>query len=457
MSSREQNRVLAGPTIITFFYYVIPSMIGLLSLTTASLVDGIFVGNIVGSDALAAVSLLLPYLTFLIAISLMLAIGGAVTAGKYLGEGNTTAASNIMSKTLITAVLVNLFFALLSLALEPTLYTILNVPAHIQPLVTEYFAIIRWVFILQLSTMVLYYFVRTDGHPVLGTKALVIGALTNVVLDWVFILHLDMGIAGAAYATAIAQLIQCMVLVTYFFSPKRTLRFSFKQQNWRAIVSTAYNGVSEFVNEVSVGALFLLLNWLLIAQLGANGVAAFSVVNYFIFLSVMVSYGVADALHLLVSQNYGAKNTPRVYAFLKISLSSVLLTGLLLAGALIFAQTSLTTLFLNERDSEVTELVGDVIGLMWPVFIVNGINILLGCYLTAIHKPAPSALIALCRSILFPATMLVFLYLAFYHTTLLSLSPSPLLFLIALPIAEWLTFVFALIYSYRFRPSTLLE
>ena len=184
MSSREQNRVLAGPPIITFFYYVIPSMIGLLSLTTASLVDGIFVGNIVGSDALAAVSLLLPYLTFLIAISLMLAIGGAVTAGKYLGEGNTTAASDIMSKTLITAVLVNLFFALLSLALEPTLYAILNVPAHIQPLVTEYFAIIRWVFILQLSTMVLYYFVRTDGHPVLGTKALVIGALTNVAVSY---------------------------------------------------------------------------------------------------------------------------------------------------------------------------------------------------------------------------------------------------------------------------------
>ena len=115
MSSREQNRVLAGPTIPTFFYYVIPSMIGLLSLTTASLVDGIFVGNIVGSDALAAVSLLLPYLTFLIAISLMLAIGGAVTAGKYLGEGNTAAASGIMSKTLITAVSVNLFSHCLAL------------------------------------------------------------------------------------------------------------------------------------------------------------------------------------------------------------------------------------------------------------------------------------------------------------------------------------------------------
>lgn len=279
MSNRHSNPALEGPVLSTFFYYVLPSMVGLVALTTANLVDGIFVGNYVGAEALAAISLLLPYFSLLIAISLMLAIGGAVTVGKYLGQKDGATASALFSKVFMVTVLLNSLFALISFVAEPGLLWLLNAPSEVQPLMQEYLAVIRWVFIGQLSTMVLYYFVRMDGHPVLATCALVTGALSNIGLDALFIVHWQMGLAGAAYATAIAQLLQFAVLSVWFFSRRRTLHFSLLQKNWGKLWRTAYNGVSEFINEISVGLLFLLLNWLLVLQLGIEGVAAFSVVN----------------------------------------------------------------------------------------------------------------------------------------------------------------------------------
>src|SRR5690606_31621574 len=134
-----------------------------------------------------------------------------------------------------------------------TLYGLLNVPASIAPLVAEYFDVIRWVLVLQLSTMVLYYFVRADGHPMLATGALVVGALGNVALDALFVVRLEMGLRGAAYALAISQVAQCAVLCAYFFSRSRTLFFVPLQKDWSHLVRASYNGVSEFINEISAG------------------------------------------------------------------------------------------------------------------------------------------------------------------------------------------------------------
>ncbi len=456
MSNRHSNPALEGPVLSTFFYYVLPSMVGLVALTTANLVDGIFVGNYVGAEALAAISLLLPYFSLLIAISLMLAIGGAVTVGKYLGQKDGATASALFSKVLLVTVLLNSLFALISFVAEPGLLWLLNAPSEVQPLMQEYLAVIRWIFIGQLSTMVLYYFVRMDGHPVLATCALVTGALSNIGLDALFIVHWQMGLAGAAYATAIAQLLQFAVLSVWFFSRRRTLRFSFLQKNWGKLWRTAYNGVSEFINEISVGLLFLLLNWLLVLQLGIEGVAAFSVVNYLIFLSVMLSYGVADALHLLVSQNYGAGNRQRISQFLKLSLLSACAMGVLLVCALVFAQNTVLAWFLEAEAQAVAELSGNIMLLLWPLFLVNGCNILLSCYLTAVHQPGVSATLASCRSILLPAAMLMLFYWLFYHVSWGDPVPSDWLFLIGLPVAEWLTFLLALAYAWRFRPARLL-
>src|SRR5690606_2139086 len=138
-------------------------------------------------------------------------------------------------------------------------------------LVGEYFGVIRWVLVLQLTTMVLYYFVRADGHPILATASLITGALGNIGLDALFVIHLELGLAGAAYAMALSQVLQFGVLAIYFLSPSKTLTFSLAQRKWSHLAQASHNGVSEFINEISAGLIFWLLNILLVERLGVEG------------------------------------------------------------------------------------------------------------------------------------------------------------------------------------------
>jgi putative MATE family efflux protein len=440
-----RSPIFTGPIIRTFFYYVIPSLIGLVALTTANLVDGAVVGNYLGPDALASITLLIPYFTLLFGLALMLAIGGSVRVGKYIGEQNIAAASSMFSKSLIAAFIMSSTAALITTLADETLYALLGAPESLIPTMQAYFQVITWVMVLQLVTMVLYYFVRADDHSILATVALVTGAVVNIVLDIYFIGTLGMGIEGAAYATGVAQVIQLSLLCLYFRSKHKTLSFSLKQTQWRELLTSAYNGVSEFINEISGGIIIFLLNWLIISRLGVDGVAAFTVVNYLIFLSLMMAYGFADALHLLVSQNFGARHFQRIQHFMLTAMASVLLMGLTLALLLNVASHSLVNVFLEADQHAIMQLSETLISYIWPLFLVNSTNIILSCYLTAIHQPKPSAIVAFSRSLVLPATLLLVLFYALPDWR----------FLVALPIAEWLTFLLALYLCYQWRPSRL--
>lgn len=452
--SHSNKRALTGRILPTFFYYAFTSTIGLIALTTANLVDGVFVGRYLGGQALAAITLLLPIFTLLFAVALMFAIGGSVAAGKWMGAGDEEQASNVFSQTLMATMAISLGFALVSYEFEDSLYRALNVPAELVPLVAEYFGIIRWVLGLQLTTMVLYYFVRADDHPLLATVALLIGAFGNIALDALFIIHFQMGLRGAAYAVAISQIVQAGVLCTYFFSQKRSLRFLPKQRRWRQLVEVAFNGVSEFINEISAGIIFWLLNLLLLARLGVNGLAAFSIVSYFIYLSLMLSYGIADALHLLTSQNFGSGNQERIRKFLTTAIMASLGIGIALALSIYWGRSHLAGWFLDSDDSAIAESAIQLVLVIWPLFLVNGTNVIFSCYLTAIQKPKPSAAIAILRGLILPAGLLLLLN-RLLESWSFPRQFSEWFFLAALPLAEWSTFALALWLAFRNRPSSL--
>ena len=454
MTTEHGNLALSGPVLRTFLYYTAASMVGLGAITTTSLVDGMFVGNYVGGDALASVTLLVPCFTAAFAIALMFDIGVSVGAGKHVGAGDLDSAAAVFSQTLIGTVVTSTTLALLSLWFEGPLFRLLDVPTSLAPMVGEYFGIIRWVLVLQLTTMVLYYFVRADGHPVLATTALVVGAVGNIALDALFVVHLELGLAGAAYATALAQVVQCGVLCRYFWSDARTLRLELRQTRWGHLLQASYNGLSEFINEASIGVVLWLLNHLIIARLGVTGVAAFSVVNYFIYLSLMLAYGIADTLHLVVSQNFGAGDRERIRSFSATALTSSLGLGVLLGAVLFVWREPLTGWFLAPDDAAVGRQAVQLVQILWPLFLVNVSNVILSCYLTAIHRPGASAVVAALRGLVLPVSLLL-TFTALLERSSFGERLSEWAFLAALPAAEWLTFGLALILSYRHRPARL--
>lgn len=445
-SNQTFDPILAGPCWPIFFRYALPSVAGLLALTTANIVDGIFIGNFAGADALAALNLLIPWFTLLFGLGLALAIGGTVRAGRYLGEGKRDAASAIFSKCLMATLALALTGALTGLLFHEPIYRLLGASSAVFPLMSEYFLVIIWVMVLQLFTMVLYYFVRVDGFPELATSALVLGASTNIALDALLVGYLGYGLRGAAIATGLAQLLQFAVLALYFYKPARKLVLRLRQHNWREVAKAFANGVSEWINEMSVGLVMLLINWLLMTSQGLAGVAAFTVVNYLIFLSLMMFYGISDAMHVLISHNLGAGNAERIRRFMGCAATVILTLALVLVGSAWLFGNQVVRLFLDtSADPATAQLADQFLAILWPLFLVNGLNVLLSVYLTATHHPLPSALVAFSRSLVLPALLLV---------AIARFTPGwPLL--LALPLAEWLTFGLALALFFRFRPQRL--
>lgn len=444
----DETHALDGAIVPTFFRYLIPSVIGLIAMTSASIVDGIFIGNFVGVEALAAINLIMPILSLLFGVGLMLSIGGSVRAGKYLGEKNVDAAGAIFSKTLIAVMAYGVIVIALGLVFETTLFRGLGASEALFPVMSEYYRVIMPFLIAQLALIVLYFFIRLDGFPSLAAIALVVGSLLNMVLDYVFIAHLEWGLAGAAYATGISQVLPMLVLMTYFIHPKRSMKIGFKQKNWSEIFKAAYNGISEFINEISAGIIAFIFNWMLIQRAGVEGVAAITVVNYLLMLGFMVFFSVGDTSQVMISQNFGAKNTRRIRQFLSVALASVVVISALCIAVLLNFNEPLIYWFLQDEGSEQTvALAQEFVGYAWPLFLFVGTNMLISGYLTAIHLPFQSGVVALCRSLILPASFLLALYFVF----------TDYRFVMALAVAEAMTFVIALTYFSAHSPAKEVE
>ena len=200
---KANNDALEGPIFATFIKYMLPSLFGLIAMTSGSLVDGMFIGNYEGATALAAVNLIIPITTLLFGVSMMVSIGGAVRGGKYLGEKNTTAASAIFSKTLIFMLVYGVIVIALGLVFEDNIFASLGADETLFPVMSEYYRIIFPFLFFQFVVIQLYFFIRLDGFPNLAAIALAVGALGNIVLDYLFIAVFDWGLAGAALATGL--------------------------------------------------------------------------------------------------------------------------------------------------------------------------------------------------------------------------------------------------------------
>ena len=438
------NDALQGPIGPTFFKYLIPSLVGLLAMSSALLVDGFFIGNYVSITALAAVNLIVPINAILLGVGIMLAIGGSVRGGKYLGEANTNAASAIFSKTMIAVFVYGIGVIALGLTFERQLFIGLGATAELMPAMSEYFRIILPFLLSQFLVVALYFFTRLDGLPTLAAAALGFGAIMNVVLDYLFIAVYDWGLTGAAFATGIAQTLPLLVMGYYFFWPKRRLRFGFRQRNWREVFQAAYNGVSEFISEISGGIITFILNWMMIQRGGVDGVAAITVVNYLLLTGYMVFFAVSDTIQVLISQNFGARRIDRIEGFLKATLSFIASVSVIIILVLTNLSESLISVFVDEQDnSAMVTMATELVTYVWPLFVFSGVNMLISGYLTSIHLPFQSGVVSLCRSFIFPAGLLLLFYWLL----------NDYQFVAALSVAEALTFALALVMFLNHTPA----
>jgi putative MATE family efflux protein len=427
---------------LVFFQYSIPSVLGMLAISSASIVDGFFIGNYVGDFGLAAINISFPIFSLLFGFALMLAIGSSVVSGKLIGQGDIKNASIIFSKTMICITLFSFITcSILFLNIETILH-LFGADENLTKIAIEYLSVILIFIPFLMIGVVLDYFVRVDNRPNLAFIALLSSAVINVILDWFMIVYLQKGIFGAALATGISQLALLFILLPHFFSKKATLEFVKPIGSYMQIIKASYNGVSEFVNEISVGITTLIFNYIMIKTFSVEGVAAFAVINYLLMIGIMISFGISDSLQPIISKNFGAKENKRIEEFLKLAFMSTGLVGVVMILLIIFTPDSLANIFLEDTHYKTKQIVLNFATFIWISFLFNGVNLVISAYLTAIHKPLASMMIALSRSFIFPV---------FFIFTLPFLLNTQGIFL-AIPMAEAFTFILALFLFRKFSP-----
>lgn len=430
-----ETRMLTGSPPGEFVRFVFPSVFGLLAISSASVIDGIFIGNFVGATALAAVSLTMPLIAFVFGLLIMISLGGTVVAGKHLGEGDTDEASNIFSKTGLVLVLMMLALAMLTLLVPEAISKALGARGPTVAMSSEYIWVTAWFFPAFGIALFFNQFARVDGRPDLALDGMIGLTLTNIALDYVMVARLEWGLFGAALATGLAYVFNAAILLFYYLGPRAKLRMIRPHGSWLIIFRTAFNGFSEFLNETSSGLVLLLFNWILMTQVGALGVAAFTVVDYVIYFGILIFYGVAEGVVPLVSVNLGGQKPARILRFLFLGIGFSILVGATLIALLLTWPDELIGFFLADDEPEIRDLAVSIIAIVWPMFAFGGINIAISAYFTGMHCAKESALIAGMRSLILPISLV--LLLGYFYGFMGAFY--------ALPISEALTFVLSLI------------
>ncbi|KZL12647.1 Multidrug export protein MepA [Pseudovibrio axinellae] len=443
VSAEEQ--MITGRPAKEFTRFAVPAVLGLISIASASIVDGIFVGNYVGSTALAAISLITPMFSLFFGVVVMLTVGAAVIAGKFIGERRYADASNIFTKALISVVGVSTLFALLLIVFTPTVAKALGANAETAELVEVYIRTVAWFFPGLSLAVSMSHFLRVDGRPNFSLASLVLITLVNIILDALMIGYWGWGVWGAALATGIASQVGMVFMLFHFFKKDAKLKPIRPFGSWKVMQTAAYNGFSEFINDSSAGLVAFLCNWILITEIGAQGVAAFTIVSYLFFTGIMIFYGVGEGLGPLVSVNYGARKPRRIFQFLKIGVGTNVAIGLCLAALLILEPVMLASAFLESGEQATIDMTVQIIAVIWPVFLFSGANIAFSGYFTGMHCATQSALIAVSRSLALPLLLIVGLWQV----------TGPMSVFYALPIAEALTMVLTIALFLKKKPHSI--
>lgn len=329
----------------------------------------------------------------------MFATGGSATVAKKFGEAKATEAKQNFTLIVLFSTIIGIILMILELLFLPMILRALGATDALYDYCYQYGFLLTLFTPVAILKSLFDYFMVTANQPKLGLINTLIGGFTNMILDYVFIVTLNMGIAGAALATGIGMLIPSIIGIIYFLNRKNHLHFQKPTWDISVILKSASNGSSEMVTNLSTGVTTLVFNLMMIKYLGEDGVAAITIVLYAQFLLMSVYLGFSSGTAPLISFSYDENNHPQLkqlikYSYRFISVASVITFAL----ALIVASTIIK--IFTGGETEVYHITKSGFYLFSFSFLSIGINIFASAMFTAFSNGKVSALISVLRSLI---------------------------------------------------------
>lgn len=382
--------------------FSIPAIIGMMVNGIYNIVDRIFIGNApdLGSLGLAAVSITYPITLVLLAFSLMVAVGGSTIFSISLGKNEEHKAQHFLGNAVAIAIILGTIFMIFgNLFIEPLL-SFLGASPDVLPYAEDYLRIILFGAVFQSVAITLNNFARADGSPRISMISMLIGAGFNIVFDYIFIVQLGWGMAGAAYATIGGQFLSMLWQLNYFLRGRSNVSLKLKNMLPQKIYVTAILsiGIPAFMLQIANSILNIILNTTLVSYGGDVAVSVAGIITSAVTLIVMFVSGLIQGMQPITSFNYGAKKGDRVKEVLK---WGTIIGGVITTiGFLVIQLFPEAVVMLFNQEPDVVELGVPAIRIWVLGFPLVGIQIVWANYFQAIGEIRLASFLNLMRQII---------------------------------------------------------
>ena len=382
-----------------YLKYLIPTLLGMLSNSIYCIVDIYFVSAGSGSQGLAAMNICMPVFTILSCVGLLFGVGGATIMSISQGSGDMNTRNKAFSVSVFMMLIVGLLFSVFGVLFRKEFAYLLGSDDQLLPLVLEYLtpvmcSVLPFVLMYSLSVLL-----RADNNPKLAMAALMVGNISNIILDYVFVSVFHMGIFGASVATSIAPVLSLIAASFHFILRKNTVHFKLRSFDPKVIGRILSVGIGSGIMELSAGAIIFMFNSAILNLGGEVYLAAYAVITNIAYVFKGLLNGFAQAAQPLISTNFGSGIIKRCSKSLRVCLIYSSIFCIVCYGIITVVPGFIVSFFSN-GDTNMEAIASKGMIMYFSSLLFTGINTMLMYFFQSIEQGRKSLFLAVCKGFL---------------------------------------------------------
>ncbi|MFV0290512.1 MAG: MATE family efflux transporter [Mangrovibacterium sp.] len=397
--------------LLSFF---IPAFIGVFINALYNIVDRIFIGNLVGADALSGVSIIFPIMLAMTAFGMLLGIGGGILISINLGRKDLTKANQVLGTSFLLIVITATIITSIGMIYKESLLRMFGATDSTLNYANEYLSYILLGTIFQLVGFSLNNIIRSEGNARIAMISMLMSAGCNILLDYILVYHLKMGVAGAAIATVVSMALLSAWVIFHFKSSRSvvSLKKKYIKLDFRLAKEIGNTGFPPFSMQLAGSIVQGLITTQLVALGGDLAVGAMGVIISISMMIIMSMVAINMASQPIFGYNYGAMNYLRVKSCLVLSMSAATVIGIL-SFAIVQLFPHILVDFFNNDSPELIEISKKGLQIAMASLPIIGFQIIIGNYYQSIGKSRIATILPLLRQVIV-LTPLIFILPKFW-------------------------------------------
>ncbi len=381
--------------------FTLPSIVAMVFMGLYTMVDGMFVSNFIGANALSAINIAFPVVGVFIAVGTMFGMGGNAVCATLLGEGKIKQAKEKLTLFVVTALFIGLLFLVFVTSYISPILSFLGTNEESYKYAYNYLYILSFFAPFAVAQIIIENAMIASGRPELALATILAGGTTNIILDYLFI-ELGFGMRGIAFATGLGYIVPCLIGVYFFSTHKETKSLSFIKFSFdiRAILKAMSNGSSEMVSMLSASVITYLFNITVLKLAGNAGVSAITVILYFQLLIASLFTGFTSGVAPVISYNYGEKNKMKLRKLFELNMKFIIIASIVMTLFAFLFDDIIVSIFLEDASPAYNYAV-EGLAIFSFAFLFLGFNVFASGMFTAYSNGKISAFISFLRTFFF--------------------------------------------------------